>query len=84
MEQETLNNYDTPPAAKPLLYAVADIIGFTYKGGRKVKGEVLAIYHKPKGILLKLHTDYIGKNEEWFKGEEKYFNRSEMKRVNKQ
>jgi hypothetical protein len=62
------------------LLSISDIINFTYKGGRKVKGQVLAIYYKPKGILLKLHTDYIGKNDEWFAGEEKYFNISEMKK----
>lgn len=60
-------------------YSVCDIIGFRYKGGRYVKGEVLRIDHK--GILLKLKTDYIGKNDEWYVGENKYFNKAEMKHV---
>ena len=81
-----MNRYDlkneTHADAKPVLYAVADVIGFRYKGGRFVKGEVLRI--EPKGILLKLKTDYIGKNDEWFAGEDKYFNKAEMKRVSKQ
>ena len=68
--------------ANVLLYAVADVIGFRYKGNRYVKGEILRI--DPKGILLKLKTDYIGKNEEWYAGEDKYFNKAEMKRISKQ
>lgn len=36
----------------------------------------------PKGVLLKLMSDYIGKNVEWFSGENKYFNKAEMKKVN--
>lgn len=67
---------------KPILYAVGDVISFRYKGGRFVKGEVLRV--DAKGILLKLKTDYIGKNEEWFAGEDKYFNKAEMKNVRKQ
>lgn len=65
-----------------LKYAVADVIGFRYKGGRFVKGEVLRI--DLKGVLLKLKTDYICKNDEWFAGEDKYFNKAEMKKVSKQ
>jgi hypothetical protein len=66
-----------------ILYNVGDIISFKYKGGRQVKGEVTSISIKPKGLVIKLHTDYIGKNEEWFAGEDKYFNMSEMKSVSK-
>lgn len=65
-----------------VLYTVTDTISFRYKGGRFVKGEVLRI--DSKGILLKLKTDYIGKNDEWLAGEGKYFNKSEMKCVSKQ
>jgi len=77
MEQETLNNHDTPPAAKPLLAAVGDCVRFTYKGGRKVWGEVLFI--NKNAVVLKLKSDYIGKNVEWFAGEEKDFNIKECK-----
>jgi hypothetical protein len=65
-----------------VLYEVSETISFRYKGGRKVKGEVLRI--DSKGVLLKLSTDYIGKNEEWFSGEDKYFNKAEMKKISKQ
>ena len=65
-----------------VFYDVSETISFRYKGGRKVKGEVLRI--DSKGILLKLITDYIGKNDEWFAGENKYFNKSEMKMISKQ
>lgn len=65
-----------------VFYGVGDIIGFRYKGGRFVKGEVLRV--DTKGILLKLATDYFGKNNEWFAGENKYFNKAEMKKVTKQ
>jgi hypothetical protein len=65
-----------------VLYEVSETISFRYKGDRKVKGEVLRI--DSKGVLLKLSTDYIGKNDEWFSGEDKYFNKSEMKRISKQ
>ena len=81
MENVDLKN-ETPTFGNVLLYAVADVIGFRYKGGRFVKGEVLRI--DPKGILVNLKTDYIGKNEEWYAGEDKYFNKAEMKRVSKQ
>ena len=62
-------------------YNIGDIISFTYKGGRKVTGEVIAIYSKPRLITLKLHTDYIGGNEEWHSGEEKNFYKAEMKKL---
>lgn len=55
---------------------VDDSIGFQYKGGRMVKGKVMRI--DDKGLLLKLYNDYIGKNESWYSGEEKYFNKGEM------
>lgn len=56
---------------------IGDIISFKYMGGREVTGEVLEI--NGKTIKLMLHTDYIGRNEEWYVGEKKEFNRSEMK-----
>jgi hypothetical protein len=65
-----------------VLYEVSETISFRYKGSRKVKGEVLRI--DSKGVLLKLITDYIGKNDEWFSGEDKYFNKAEMKCISKQ
>lgn len=68
--------------ANPMYYAVADVIGFHYKGGRFVKGEILRV--DEKGLLVKLQTNYIGKNDEWFAGEDKYFNIAEMKNVRKQ
>lgn len=61
-------------------YSIGSVIRFRYKGGRRVVGEVLRI--DPKGVLVKLMTDYIGKNVEWFSGENKYFNKAEMKKVN--
>lgn len=77
MEQETLNNHVKQPAVKPLLAAVGDCVRFTYKGGRKVWGEVLFIDRRSP--LMKLKTDYIGRNVEWFAGEEKHFNIKECK-----
>lgn len=61
----------------PRKYNVSNILSFTYKGGRKVIGEVLRI--DKKGVLIKLQTDYIGKNVDFFKGEHKYFIKSIMK-----
>ena len=55
-----------------LLATVGDIVRFKYKGGRKVCGKVL--YIDKKTLILRLETDYIGRNVEWFKGEEKHFN----------
>jgi len=60
-------------------YKTGDIISFKYKGGRKVTGYVLIT--EPKGVVLELHTDYVGKNETWFVGENKHFNTAEMKDV---
>lgn len=62
--------------------AVGNVIGFRYRGNRFVKGEILEINNK--GLLLKLKTDYIGKNEEWLEGEKKYFWKSIMKKVSSQ
>lgn len=62
-------------------YNINDLLSFTYKGGRRVQGVILRI--DPKGLLLRLNTDYIGKNEEWEKGENKYFWKAEMKKVKK-
>ena len=56
-----------------------NVICFRYKGGRHVRGVVESI--SAKYILLILQTDYIGKNEEWFIGEQKVFNKAEMKRI---
>jgi adenylosuccinate synthase len=55
---------------------IGEIISFTYKD-REVIGEILEI--SGKTITLLLHTDYVGRNVEWYKGETKEFNRSEMK-----
>ena len=61
------------------MYSLGHIISFTYKGGRKVKGEITKFV--PSAIVLKLHTDYIGNNEEWYTGETKLFNKKEMKNI---
>ena len=53
------------------------IVSFSYKGGRKVKGKV--IYITKTGFTLELYNDYIGRNEEWYKGESKAFNMKETK-----
>lgn len=74
-------NSHTSMTDQHVLYAVADIIGFRYKGGRYVKGQLIRI--DDRGILLLLHTDYIGRNVEWYEGEDKYFNKNEMKKVTK-
>lgn len=55
-----------------------DHVRFTYKGGRKVYGKVVFIDNKI--IVLKLLSDYIGKNVEWFVGEEKQFFLKECKK----
>lgn len=54
-------------------------VSFTYKGGRKVKGTVDIVLSK--SVWVKLDTDYIGKNVEWFAGEIKLFNKAEMKDI---
>jgi hypothetical protein len=61
------------------MYNLGDIISFTYKGNRKVKGEITKFVSR--ALVLKLHTDYIGKNEEWYAGETKLFNKKEMKNI---
>ena len=47
-------------------------IGFTGKGGRKVEGKVIEI--RGDYFKLKLMTDYIGANVDWYMHEEKDFN----------
>lgn len=64
------------------MYNLGDIISFTYKGNRKVTGEIIQFV--PSAIVLKLHSDYIGQNEEWYEGETKLFNKKEMKKISKQ
>lgn len=61
-------------------FNVSDVISFKYKGGRSVKGEIVSV--QPKWIVLRLHTDYIGKNVDWEKGELKDFNIKEIKNLN--
>jgi hypothetical protein len=63
--------------------SVHDKVSFTYKGNRRVKGLVISVSTKPTGFVLLLETDYIGKNEQWYKGEKKYFNLSEVKNLSK-
>ena len=78
MSKETNYKKVTDNDCYTLLATVGDIVRFSYKGGRKVCGEVLFI--DTKKLILKLETDYIGKNVEWFKGEEKQFNIKECKK----
>jgi hypothetical protein len=59
------------------LASIGDTVSFNYKGGRFVKGEVTFV--NKTGIALILHTDYIGKNVDWYKGEVKDFNLKECK-----
>lgn len=59
-----------------------DRISFTYKGGRKVIGTVTGVFRESKKITLDLETDYIGRNVEWYAGENKAFNINEMKEIN--
>ena len=56
---------------------IGNEISFTYKGGRKVRGIITRLTDNT--IIIKLLCDYIGKNDEWFEGETKAFNRNEMK-----
>jgi hypothetical protein len=58
---------------------IEDHVRFTYKGGRKVYGKVVFI--DSKIVVLKLLSDYIGKNVEWFVGEEKQFFLKECKKI---
>ena len=58
---------------------VGDTIKFTYKGGRKVIGTILSIQNNL--LTAELKTDYLGKNEDWYIGESKSFNISEMKNI---
>lgn len=77
MERKTLLNHETPFETKPLLASVGNCVKFTYKGGRKVWGEILFI--DKNTVILRLKSDYIGKNVEWFIGEKKSFNIKECK-----
>lgn len=47
------------------------------------KGIISGIIYSETDIdlILRLTEDYIGKNEEWFKGEEKLFKGSEIKTI---
>ena len=56
---------------------IGDIVSFNYKGGRNVIGEITSLDNGT--VTLKLHTNYFGKNDDWFSGENKNFNRAEMK-----
>ena len=58
---------------------IGDMVSFRYKGGRRVKGELLSI--SKSIITIQLHTDYIGKNVEWFAGESKHFNVKEIRKL---
>ena len=53
-------------------------VSFKYNG-RKVIGIVYSI--NGKSIAITLHTDYKGKNEEWFSGELKRFFKGGMKNI---
>lgn len=55
-----------------------DLLSFRYKA-RFVKGIVKVIHGN--FCTIKLETDYIGKNDEWYKGENKDFSIKAMKRV---
>jgi hypothetical protein len=61
------------------LLKLGDEITFVYKVHKKCHGTVVRITKNV--ILLTLLADYIGKNEEWYSGESKPFNKSEMKQV---
>jgi hypothetical protein len=54
-------------------------IKFRYKGGRRVSGTITSLDEKT--VVVQLDNDYIGKNDIWYAGEEKGFNRSEMKKI---
>jgi hypothetical protein len=64
---------------KSFLPNIGDSVRFTYKGGRKVLGEVIFI--NKRIMVLKLKSDYIGRNVEWFAGEKKDFNINECKKL---
>ena len=78
MNKEINNQKETSNDCYTLLATVGDIVRFKYKGGRKVCGKVL--YIDKKTLILRLETDYTGKNVEWFKGEKKHFNIKECKK----
>lgn len=58
---------------------VGNIVTLNYMGGRYVKGVVIDF--DDTYFILKLCTDYIGKNEEWYKGERKIFRFSQAKNL---
>lgn len=58
---------------------VGDVVQFRYKGNRFVKGDVVFVDNKL--VMLTLQTDYIGKNDESYIGELKYFNKKEIKKL---
>lgn len=64
---------------KPTEIQVNQTIGFRYNG-RYVQVAVSAIYDN--SLSGKLMTDYVGKNETWEKGENKYFYFKSMKKLN--
>ena len=75
---KNIKTTQSQPDGYTLSATVGDCVRFTYKGGRKVWGKVLFIDRKT--VILKLKSDYIGKNDEWFVGEEKHFNIKECKK----
>jgi len=52
------------------------VIEFKYNR-HKVKGEIIA--ETPYMILIKLHTNYYGKNVTWYEGENKEFVKGNIK-----
>ena len=54
-------------------------IQFNYSGNRLVIADVTRVDNKI--IIAKLKTDYFGKNEDWYVGEEKHFVKSIMKNI---
>jgi hypothetical protein len=57
-------------------------IGFRYKGNRHVVGIVMG--DNGKEYTIELLTDYRGKNNEWYTGDHKVFNKKEMKKISNQ
>ena len=54
-------------------------ISFRYKNKKNIKGTIVGVVDNQ--LFLKLETNYLGKNVDWFIGEEKEFNISEMKKI---
>lgn len=57
---------------------VGNIVSFKHKS-RSVKGEVKRV--DEKGFSLILQTDYLGKNEDWFAGEDKHFFKANIRGI---